>query len=430
MAAAVLAVALSSCAGAPAPQALPEDDSSAGWLADVRLAVESLPQLHNDLYALVPKAEWESRSVEYLSWAAEPGRSREELLVGLMRLVASVGDGHTLVRIGPEYYLPFSFYRFEEGYVALAVPSGSPELLGARLASINGHPVAEVEAALAAVIARDNSMALANQFPNYVIIPFVLEGLGLAAHGASSFDFGFVLADGTERSVSVAPVRYEALREAVTQAGSAPTPLSSLVPGRAAYGFARVPGTDVLYLAYNSCREDMALPLKAFAADLAAELDSGGYRAVLVDLRRNGGGSSPLFWPVEKVLAERSAAGRGPGGLSVYVAIGRRTFSSAVLNAMELRSGQAWAGVPAAGAVFVGEPSGGRPNHYGEVKTLPLPSLQATLCYSTKHFVMWKGNDDDAIYPDLPTPLRYVDYEGGRDVVLEAVLDSLAARTD
>ena len=207
-------------------------------------------------------------------------------------------------------------------------------------------------------------------------------------------------------------------------APGAKTPLSALVPPRSAYSFARVPGTELLYLAYDSCREDPALSLKDFAAQLEKEFDTGDYRAVLVDLRRNGGGSSPLFWPVEKVLAERSAAAKGPSGLRVYVAISRRTFSSAVLNAMELRSGQAWAGVPPAGAVFVGEPSGGRPNHYGEVRTLALPSLGATLCYSTKHFVMWPG-DDDAIYPDLPVPVRYADYAAGRDAVLEAVLKAM-----
>ncbi len=422
----ILALAtLASCAGAPEP--LPEDDSPAGWLADARLAVESLPKLHYDLYALAPKAVWEARSGEYLAYASEPGRTREEMLVGLMRLLASLGDGHTLARIGPEYYLPFSFYRFEEGYVAMAAPAGAPgavELLGARLASLNGRPVAQVEEALATVIARDNAMALANQVPQYLVIPFVLEALGLADKGAEAYDFGLAMPDGTERVVSVAPVRYDAMKETLVMAPNAKTTLSALVPPRSAYSFARIPGTELLYLSYDSCREDPDRPLKDFAAALAKELDEGAYRAVLVDLRRNGGGSSPLFWPVERVLAERSAAEKGASGLRVYAAIGRRTFSSAVLNAMELRSGQAWAGVPPAGAVFVGEPSGGQPNHYGEVRTLALPSLGATLCYSTKRFVMWPG-DDDAIYPDLPVPVRYADYAAGRDAVLEAVLTDM-----
>ncbi|MFW5827416.1 MAG: hypothetical protein ACOCU4_04955 [Alkalispirochaeta sp.] len=58
------------------------------------------------------------------------------------------------------------------------------------------------------------------------------------------------------------------------------------------------------------------------------------------------------------------------------VIIGRDAFSFAVLNAITLKQ--------EAGAQFVGEPSGGRPNHYGEVKMFELPNLGRTVQYSTK----------------------------------------------
>lgn len=412
---------LGSCASARSVSA--GTDTHEAWLGDVKLALRELPKRHKDLYALMPKDEYRRRSSELLAYAADPARSRDEMTLALSALVASIGDGHTLVRVGPETTLPLSLYKFEEGYVALAVPAGRPDLLGARVVSVCGRPMEEVEAIVAAVVSRDNDMALAGQVAYRAVMPFFLSGLGIAERDAASYPVGFELTDGTRSVVDIAPVRVEEANDSVIMyRPSAAGVLAPLAPVGATYWFARVPGADLLYLAYDSCREDPARPLEAFAADLAAELDSGGYRAVLVDLRRNGGGASNLFWPVERVIAERSVAAAGPGGLRVYAAIGRRTFSSAVLNAIELRFGRTWAGIPAAGAVYVGEPSGGKPNHYGEVVTLELPALRATLCYSTKLFTAWPGLDDDALYPELAVPQRYADIAAGRDAVLEAVL--------
>jgi len=414
---------LGSCASSGTGSASAAADSHEAWLGDVRLALRELPKRHKDLYALMPKDEYRRRSAELLAYAAGPARSRDDITLALSALVAAIGDGHTLVRVGPETTLPLSLYKFEEGYIALAAPAGRPELLGARVVSICGRPMEEVEAIIDMVVSRDNDTALAGQVAYRAVMPFFLSGLGIAKRDAASYPVGFELPDGTRSVVDLAPVGVDEAKAAVvTYRPSAAGVLAPLATAGAAYWFARVPGTDLLYLAYDSCREDPARPLEAFAVDLAAELDSGGYRAVLVDLRRNGGGASNLFWPVERVIAERSAATAGPGGLRVYAAIGRRTFSSAVLNAIEMRFGRSWAGMAAAGAVYVGEPSGGKPNHYGEVETLELPALQATLCYSTKLFTAWPGLDDDALYPDLAVPQRFADMAAGRDAVLEAVL--------
>lgn len=417
---------LSSCLNARGESARLESPSAPAWLDDVRLALDELPRRHADLYALMPKDEYGRRADALLSYAAEPGRSREEALVGLMGLVAALGDGHTALRPSGGAFdsaiLPLSLYKFEEGYIVLACPKEEPGLLGARVVSVCGVPMAEVEAAVASLVSHDNDMVVAGAAPSYLVQPFVLEALGLAAPGSASFEFGFELTDGVCRAVALEPVAVSQVQGALVAFKPRAGVLNELSPGALSYWFARVPGTDLLYLAYNACREDAGRPLKAFAESLAAELDQGSYDAVLVDLRYNGGGSSMLFWPVERALAERSAAVMGEGGLDIYVAIGRRTFSSAVLNAIELRSGQRSGGVEAGEAVFVGEPSGGKPNHYGEVRSLKLGALGCDLIYSTKRFVMWPGDESDALYPDLAAPLSFADYAAGRDPVLEAVL--------
>jgi C-terminal processing protease CtpA/Prc len=106
-----------------------------------------------------------------------------------------------------------------------------------------------------------------------------------------------------------------------------------------------------------------------------------------------------------------------PGRLVVL--IGRTTFSAAANLIAELEA--------STGATFVGEPSGGSPNLYGD----PAP---ATLPHSGWSFhaaaIRWvKSTEGDArlaLEPDVPVPVRAADFFAGRDAALERVL-ALAA---
>ncbi len=93
--------------------------------------------------------------------------------------------------------------------------------------------------------------------------------------------------------------------------------------------------------------------------------------------------------------------------------IGRGTFSSALLNAMELKDQTQ--------ATLAGEPTGGKPNHFGEVRTFTLPHSGLTVFHSTKYFVRVPGNPL-SLEPDRRIPITFKDFEAGTDPVLEAVL--------
>jgi C-terminal processing protease CtpA/Prc len=97
----------------------------------------------------------------------------------------------------------------------------------------------------------------------------------------------------------------------------------------------------------------------------------------------------------------------------LYVLIGPSTFSSGMDNAIELRK--------TLHATLVGEPTGGKPSSYGEVKTLTLPNSKLVVRYTSK----WFGRrDDDApsLQPDIAAPRALTDVLAGRDPVLETVL--------
>ena len=93
--------------------------------------------------------------------------------------------------------------------------------------------------------------------------------------------------------------------------------------------------------------------------------------------------------------------------------IGRRTFSSAILNALDMKKQTA--------ALFAGEPTGGKPNHYGEVQSFKLPRSGLAVTYSVKYFKVIDG-DPDSLVPDIRVPLNFAEFRAGKDPVLERVL--------
>jgi hypothetical protein len=106
--------------------------------------------------------------------------------------------------------------------------------------------------------------------------------------------------------------------------------------------------------------------------------------SLVIDLRWNGGGNTLLVQPLLHHLIS-CAKVRRPAGL--FVIIGRGTFSAAQNTATAIERETS--------AVFVGEPSGSRPNFIGETMQFELP-------YSA--------------------PPTFAAYRQNRDVAMEAIL--------
>jgi C-terminal processing protease CtpA/Prc len=178
---------------------------------------------------------------------------------------------------------------------------------------------------------------------------------------------------------------------------------------RQAYWSRYLEREGVLYIQYNQCREDPKKPFRPFARGIGRELRRGSVQKLVIDLRFNGGGDSRVLHPLIRTLERDYREGRE---YELYTIIGRGTFSSAVLNAIDLDQ--------RAGAVLVGEPSAGRPNHYGEVKSMRLPHSGMRLFYSTKYFSRYE-KDTDALYPDISARWSFADITTWDDEAMEAV---------
>ena len=143
-------------------------------------------------------------------------------------------------------------------------------------------------------------------------------------------------------------------------------------------------------------------------------MEESAPQRLIIDLRRNGGGNNFLFEALRKHV-ERSRFNR-PGGL--YVLISPQTFSAAQ-NATNRLERETF-------ALFVGEPSGGSPNHYGDAQEAASSATGLAAAISTlPWFDGYPMDKRQWVAPDLPSPHLFADWREGLDPALRIAMTHL-----
>lgn len=359
----------------------------------------------------------------------------EAYLMSLQARLAWFHDGHTTMyvdgRVGPngmvkapgfDLTLPIAATPFFDGlYVTAAKEEGAP-LLGARIARVDGVAIEEVLRSFAAMWPGNNATR-AHHDADFILRPAVLRGARLAAPASVSAPVTVEAEKGGSLVKAVLIPRPDAreaqqnmstwwvpisprpdAREALVPLPRKPFPIETWRPGSAP-NFVHAEGR-VLVIAFDKlfASKDSIL---AFVREAFAAMEAPAIERVVLDLRRNDGGDNRMGEGLRKHL-ERSRFNR-PGGL--YVLIGPHTFSAAQ-NLTSRIERETW-------AVFVGEPSGGAPNHYGDARPFQGDGFAAyvsTLPWFDSHPY------DKRIWtvPDMLVPLRFADWTAGRDQAMEA----------
>ena len=376
-----------------------------GWRADLKTLAAELPKLHVNLFATLTKEQWE-QAVAQLNTDI-PNLSDDAITVRLMQLVNLAGDSHTAVQVGPQAgfrFYPLGLYWFDDGIYVVQTKQEFKDLLGARLTAIDGQPIADVVKACATVIPHENESQLRSQAPLYIVMAEILSSLGITT-SVDSARFSLALRSGQEGAIELTPLvpsrdtKYVQVLDPAT-----PGPYYTHQADQQ-YFTEWVPLSNTMYLAYNQCAQRPDLPIADLTKQVLQGLDGLPEGRLVIDLRNNSGGDSSLLDPLIDALAARKDVNRRG---HLFVLLGRRTFSSAVLNALSLKDKTQ--------AIFVGEPTGGKPSHFGEVKQFKLPISGLAVTYSTKFFD-YHGDTSPSLMPDVPVAEKFEDYLAGRDVV-------------
>lgn len=391
-----------------------------GAESDVRLLAQQLEAIHPELFDNLDRNRFRS-TVDAIAARADE-LSENELLVELMRIAAlpGIGNGHTGIfpgdpqhRRGLHLY-PLRLYEFPGGTYVVD-EKGSDSLVGARITAVGGIAYAEVAKRVRPLVPHDNASNLSGYLPHWLLTAEVLDGLGVA-NGVSPLEFTFTQR-GRSRTVTLSPITVPSYRATFRDPRYGhypsilprrkPTPMylrksasplwvETLDTGRAVFvGFNSVqpPGIATVNRVTNLAR-------------------SPKVKRVIVDLRLNGGGNNQSYGPLLGALSDSSVNKKR----RLFVLIGRATFSAAANFAADVDRRTK--------ATFVGEPTGGGVEIYGDTVPVLLPKSGFMVHIAARYWNFGKGPGDKrlAVNPDRRVNVTIADFLAGRDPVLAAAL--------
>jgi tetratricopeptide (TPR) repeat protein len=424
--AAALVSAPAAAAQQPAPVARLDTTAVRQWREDLAHLARELPRRHRNVYHTTPRPVLDSAFAELDRRL--PSLARHQVILELARLVALVGDGHTNVAptrdslIGFRAY-PVKLYFFHDGLFVRAARGDHADLAGARVVRIGTATPEEAFALVRELIGRDNDMGARFFAPFLLAMPEVLHGLGLVPDMERAE--WVVEQGGRRRRVVLRPAGLASMMPADTDVSWAPDsgwadmrdaagagpPLWLRGDPRRHFRLEWLPESGTLYLQYNKVGDEPGETVEAFAARVLALLDTARVQRAVLDLRLNRGGNGALNTPLLVALVKARRLDQ-PGRL--FLAIGRGTFSAAQFLVHDLED--------YTNAVFVGEPTGSKPNHFGDSRKITLPNsgitVRASIYYWQRHPLdrrPWKA-------PDVTAELTSAEYRAGIDPVLREIL--------
>jgi tetratricopeptide (TPR) repeat protein len=394
-----------------------------GWLYDLDMLQWEVKR----------KAIHISPSQDLPSFHASLARLRKEIprlndaqvIVELMKTFRFIGDGHSNIFLPlsrPEFMqtLPLQFYFFEEGLYIISSDPKYEQLLGSQVIQFETKKIDDVVGALGLLIGRDNEMNVRVRLPYLMRHPILLKTLGLIPN-VTQVELRIKNLKGEEKIVNVTadtsqpdiwniqPHPKEWVSFPELPGDSLPLYLRN---NEKTFWFNYIPDSKTVYAQVNRIRNTAEESLVSFGQRLSRFINENDAEKLVVDLRGNNGGNTFSGWDFVNELSHNSKVNK-KGHL--FVIIGRRTFSAAQNTATYFER--------LTNAIFVGEPTGSRPNFVGDEAPITLPYSHVELNVSG---VLWQsswGVDKRMwIAPLLYVPPTFEDYKSNRDAAMEAIL--------
>ncbi|MEH3112474.1 hypothetical protein [Pedobacter terrae] len=368
---------------------------------DLRFYKDSLPVKHKNLFAKLPKSEFNAMITRLE--AHTNGISTEQFYLEMMKIQAAIGDEHSTIIPPYTTKYPIKFERFDDGLVVTSTNEANKKLLLAKVIRIGNKTLSEAEKAVSSVIISGNIPYFNIAEASYLASPGLLYALGLSQH----------LDDVTLELLSPTGEILTAKLDAIPknkQVDMVFAPVyGSLLANTHQDNYWYLMEKGNLYFNYNKCGDDPKKPFNAFNDQLSKEIEKQKPKRIIIDLRMNGGGNSAVLEPFIEKIKNSDLNKKG----KIFVLVGRATFSSAIMNAIKLKKETK--------AILVGQTTAGTINHYGEVRAFTLPNTKLQINYSTMYWENWKGHDGPLV-PEFKIERNLSDLFKGNDKTLNYVM--------
>jgi hypothetical protein len=383
-----------------APTSVPHLTSEQ-WRQDLHYMATELAKRHKNAFHQVSREQFE-KAVSELD-AQIPTLKDYEIEIGLVRIGALIGDGHTYVNAWRTYhFFPLDVNWFGKD---LRVTRAAPEYsraLGTRVIGVEGKPLAQVKTTLNQLIPQGETEGYALNASAFFILS--AEALSALRITNSLADALWTFADdkGKRFTLDITPVaqRYRDIKmlSVVTN------PPLYLQRPEEEFWYTYLADSQTVFLNFKAYPESF----KAAAQGLMHFIDQHPTKRLVIDMRQNGGGdfTKVRAFLIPALKQRHTLNQRG----HLFVVTGRDTFSAAMTNVVDLRKETE--------AILVGEPTGARPNGYQEKRELILPNSSLRVSYSAEYY-KFQEKDTPAVMPDKRIDLNWLAYKAGRDPIME-----------
>lgn len=404
--------------------------------------------------------------------------------VCLAKLAASLGDGHTSVPFWMTFnkVFPVRFAFNNNSAIVDVSHEDNKEILGKEIKRINGKSVKQILQMARPLVSADNNAQFENTVKEYLMFADFWPLLGLS-NEVMHLDF----TDGS--SADITAVDRQNLKISQRQQNSSGRITSKR---NTLFDYTIYEEESICYLQFNQFADRLTHPqytqlarFDEFTRDMMAEIKAKGIKTLVVDLQYNSGGNSQLgdvllswlyphqetrqydvdvrvsellctFYPYyrkftvggkplkigqiydymgfdhSKDYQTDYSAPQDPakhifnydgeqifGGNVVFIQ-SKDSFSSTILLLTIARDN----GI----GIIVGEPSGGKPCHYGDVLYAQLPNTNTLATVSHKYFRRpnMALENKECIVPDVSIELNHPE----RDLVWEWIVENYGKRRE
>lgn len=357
------------------------------WIEDIDYLKGELKEKHVNLFAYTDEDSFNEK-VESLKKIINQ-LDYEEMKVEISRIVASLKEAHTALTFVAKKFIPLKFYYFHDGVYIIDTSKEYENMLFKKVVAIEDVSIEQVLVDLSQVISFENEYFFKAQSMKYMQVAEVLYGLLIA----DDMDkIKIILQDG----------RYEVETCSSNELIYTNKRLPIYAQNPSENLWFSILDNDELYVKYNSCREYGQETINEKIQRIINLIETSDIEKITVDLRNNLGGDSTLFTPLIEYLKSNKKINKKE---NLKVIIGRETFSSALLNAYSFKN--------ETNAKIIGEPSGGKPNCYGEILRITLPNSKFVITYSTRFYKLIDDDKVMALYPDEVILEEIDDYKIG-----------------
>lgn len=404
--------------------------------------------------------------------------------VCLAKLAASLGDGHTSVPFWMTFnkVFPVRFAFNNNSAIVDVSHEDNKEILGKEIKRINGKSVKQILQMARPLVSADNNAQFENTVKEYLMFADFWPLLGLS-NEVMHLDF----TDGS--SADITAVDRQNLKISQRQQNSSSRITSKR---NTLFDYTIYEEESICYLQFNQFADRLTHPqytqlarFDEFTRDMMAEIKTKGIKTLVVDLQYNSGGNSQLgdvllswlyphqetrqydvdvrvsellctFYPYyrkftvggkplkigqiydymgfdhSKDYQTDYSAPQDPakhifnydgeqifGGNVVFIQ-SKDSFSSTILLLTIARDN----GI----GIIVGEPSGGKPCHYGDMLYAQLPNTNTLTTVSHKYFRRpnMALENKECIVPDVSIELNHPE----RDLVWEWIVENYGKRRE